>query len=196
FSKNITGLWVEQEARRQWKREGEDIGFGELSEMAANAAPLRSFIDPDDPMFAPPGDMPRRIADYCMKTGQPVPETKGEIVRVILESLAMKYRATVDMIDELCGKRIPAINIVGGGTQEKQLSQFTANACGRPVYTGPIEATALGNIVSQAIAAGEIKDIREGREVVSNSCEFLTFEPKDTEKWNEAYERFKKVTKC
>lgn len=194
FSKNITGLWLEQESKRQWEREGEKYGFSELSEMAAAADPFRSFIDPDDPRFSTPGNLPRRIAEYCRETGQPIPETKGEVVRCILESIAMRYRKTVDMIDDLCGEKLPAIHIVGGGTQEKQLSQFTANVCGRPVYTGPVEATALGNIITQAIAAGEIKDIWEGRQVISNSFDVLTFEPKNTEKWNEAYEKFRKVT--
>lgn len=196
FSKNITGLWVEQESRRQWEREGEKLSFAELSTMAAASKPFKCFIDPDEPRFGVPGNIPKRIAEYCMETGQEVPETKGEIVRCILESLAMKYRRTVDMLDDLCGEKIPAINIVGGGTQEKQLSQFTANACGRPVYTGPVEATALGNIISQAIAAGEIKDIWEGRQVISNSFEVETYEPKDIDKWEEAYQRFRKVTKC
>ena len=117
-------------------------------------------------------------------------------MRCILESLALKYRSTVDMIDELSGERLPSINVVGGGTQEKQLMQFTANACGRPVTAGPVEATALGNIVAQAIASGEIRDIWQGREIISNSFEMNSYEPKDIAAWDEAYERFKKITKC
>lgn len=193
FSKNITGLWVEQEARRQWKREGEDLGFSELSAMARAAKPLVSFIDPDDPRFGVPGNIPKKIAEYCRETGQHVPENKGEIVRCILESLAMRYRWTVEKIDEMCGERMPAINIVGGGTQEKQLSQMAANACGRPVFAGPVEATAIGNIAAQAIAAGEIKDIHEAREAVSNSFEIEEYNPENTAEWDEAYERFKKL---
>lgn len=194
FSKNITGLWLEQESKRQWEREGEKLTFPDLSAAAAASKPFMCFIDPDDPRFAAPGNLPRRIAEYCKETNQEIPQTKGEIVRCILESLALKYRATVEQTDELCGKRIPQINIVGGGTQEKQLSAFTASACGRPVVTGPIEATALGNIVSQAIAAGEIKDMREGRQVIADSFEILHYEPKDTADWDAAYERFVKVT--
>ena len=196
FSKNITGLWLEQESRNQWKKEGEDISFADLSKMASSAKPFKCFIDPDDPRFAPPGNMPQRIVDYCRETGQPEPDSKGEIVRCILESLALKYRSTVDMIDALSGERLPSINIVGGGTQEKPLMQFTANACGRPVKAGPVEATAIGNIIAQAIAAGEISDIWQGREVISNSFEMNYYEPTDTVAWDDAYEKFKKVTKC
>lgn len=196
FSKNITGLWLEQESRRQWMREGEELSFAELSKMASSAKPFKCFIDPDDPRFAAPGNLPKRIAEYCAETDQPIPETKGEIVRCILESLALKYRSTVDMIDSLSGERLPSINVVGGGTQEKPLMQFTANACARPVKAGPIEATALGNIIAQAIAAGEIGDIWQGREVISNSFEMNYYEPTDTAAWDDAYEKFKKVTKC
>ena len=195
FSKNITGLWVEQESKRQWEREGEKISFAELATMAAEAEPLRCFIDPDDPRFATPGNIPKRIADYCRETGQFVPQTKGEIVRCILESLAMRYRYTVECIDEMCGERILAINIVGGGTKEEQLSQFAATACGRPVYAGPVEATAIGNIAAQAIALGAIKDIWEAREIIANSFEIKEYQP-EVEKmaaWDEAYGRFLKL---
>lgn len=195
FSKNITGLWLEQESKRQWEREGEKLSFAELSDMAAKSEPFKCFIDPDEPRFSAPGNLPRRIVEYCGETGQKAPETKGEIVRCILESLALKYRYTVDMIDELSGERIPSINVVGGGTKEKPLMQFTANACGRPVSAGPIEATALGNIVAQAIAAGEIKDIWQGREVIRNSFDIDTYEPRDTAAWDAAYERFYKLVK-
>ena len=195
FSKNITGLWVEQESKRQWEREGEKISFAELAEMAAEAEPLRCFIDTDDARFATPGNIPKRIADYCRETGQFVPQTKGEIVRCILESLAMRYRYTVECIDEMCGERIPAINIVGGGTKEEQLSQFAATACGRPVYAGPVEATAIGNIAAQAIALGAIKDMWEAREIIANSFEIKEYQP-ETDKmaaWDEAYGRFLKL---
>ena len=189
FSKNITGLWLEQESKRQWEREGEKLSFSDLTALAREAAPLR------DARFATPGNLPRRIAEYCAETNQPVPETKGEIVRCILESLAMKYRCTVDAIDEMCGERIPAINIVGGGTQEKLLSQYAANACGRDVYTGPIEATALGNIAAQLISLGEIKDLREARAVIANSFEVSHFTPQDTAAWDAAYEKFLTLVK-
>ena len=193
FSKNITGLWLEQESRRQWAREGTKYSFDELSEMALASKPLKFLINPDDASFATPGNLPKRIAEFCQKTGQGTPETVGEIVRCIFDSLALRYRWVVDRIDELCAERIPAINIVGGGTKEKMLSQFASDACGRPVYTGPVEATALGNIAAQAIALGEIKDISEAREVIANSTEMGHFEPKDTAMWDEGYERFQKI---
>lgn len=193
FSKNITGLWLEQESRRQWAREGTKYSFDELSEMALASKPLQYLINPDDPSFATPGNLPRRIAEFCQKTGQGTPNTVGEIVRCIFDSLALRYRWVVDRIDEMCEERIPAINIVGGGTKEKMLSQFASDACGRPVYTGPVEATALGNIAAQAIALGEIKDIAEAREVIANSTEMGHFEPKDTAMWDEGYERFQKI---
>jgi sugar (pentulose or hexulose) kinase len=165
--------------------------------MAAASEPLRCFIDTDDARFGVPGNIPKRIADYCRETGQYVPQTKGEIVRCILESLAMRYRYTCECIDEMCGERIPAINIVGGGTQEEQLSQFAANACGRPVYAGPVEATALGNIAAQAIALGEIKDMWEARQVIADSFEVKTYEPEADKvaAWDAAYERFLKLIK-
>lgn len=197
FSKNITGLWVEQESKRQWEREGEKVSFQELADMAAAAEPLRCFIDTDDARFATPGNIPKRIADYCRETGQYVPQTKGEIVRCILESLAMRYRYTVECIDEMCGERIPAINIVGGGTKEDQLSQFAATACGRPVFAGPVEATALGNIAAQAIAMGEIRDMWQAREVIADSFEVKEYEPEADKKsaWDEAYGRFLSLIK-
>ena len=198
FSKNITGLWVEQESRRQWEREGDKVSFQELADMAAAAEPLRCFIDTDDARFATPGNLPRRIADYCRETGQYVPQTKGEIVRCILESLAMRYRYTVECIDEMCGERIPAINIVGGGTKEDQLSQFAATACGRPVFAGPVEATALGNIAAQAIALGEVRDMWQAREIIADSFEVKEYEPEADKKgaWDEAYGRFLSLIKA
>ncbi len=193
FLQNIMGLWLEQESKRQWAREGEIVTFDQLSDAAVASKPLACFIDPDDMLFSPPGNLPRRIQEFCAKTGQYVPQTKGEIVRCIFDSLAMRYRLSCDMIDEQVGKRTEFVNIVGGGTKEAPLCQFTANACGRPVYAGPVEATAIGNICTQAIAAGELKDVNEAREVVRNSFEVKTYEPKDTDMWEEGYERFKKI---
>ena len=193
FLKNIMGLWIEQESRRQWKRQGEVVSFDELSNMAMASKPHACFINPDYLEFQTPGNMPKRIAEFCKMTGQYVPETKGEIVRCIFDSLAMCYRSTVEKIDEITGKKAPFINIVGGGTKEVPLCKLTADACGRPVYTGPVEATALGNIAVQAIANGEIKDTKEAREVIANSFEISCFEPHDTDMWDEGYEKFKKI---
>ncbi len=188
--KNIMGLWLEQESKRQWEREGEKTTYDQLSDMAMASEPLKCFIDPDAPEFAPPGDEPRRIAEFCRRTGQYVPQTKGEIVRCIFESLAMKYRYTVEKIEEVSGKKVPYINIVGGGTKEAPLCQLAANACGKPVYAGPVEATAIGNISVQAMALGEIKDIHEAREVVRNSFEIKCYEPQGTDAFDAAYDRF------
>lgn len=193
FSKNITGLWLEQESRRQWAREGKKYSYDELSDMAAQVKPLKYIIDPDDPVFSAPGNMPKRVADYCRTTGQGTPSSMGEIVRCIFDSIALRYRWTVEKIDEMCGEKLPAINIVGGGTKEKMLSQFASNACKRPVYTGPVEATALGNIAAQAIALGEIKDMHEARAVIAASTDMGEFYPAEPEIWDEAFERFKKI---
>lgn len=188
--KNIMGLWLEQESKRQWEREGEKTTYDQLSNMAMASTPLKCFIDPDSPEFTPPGDQPRRIADFCRRTGQPVPETKGEIVRCIFESLAMKYRYVVKAIEEIRGTRVPCVNIVGGGTKEEPLCQLAANACGVPVYAGPVEATAIGNLLVQAIAMGEVRGLDEAREVVRRSFEIKCYEPKDTAAFDDAYERF------
>lgn len=193
FLKNIMGLWLEQESKRQWSREGSNVTYDELSEMAVASKPLACIINPDDNVFTAPGDMPKRIAEYCKKTGQYVPETKGEIVRCIFDSLALKYRWTAEKIDMMMGKKAPFINIVGGGTKEVPLCQFAADACARPVYAGPVEATAIGNIAVQAIAAGEIKDLNEARHVVRNSFEIKLYEPQNTEMWDEGYYKFKKL---
>ncbi len=193
FLKNIMGLWIEQESRRQWKRQGEVVSFDELSNMAMASKPHACFINPDYLAFQTPGNMPGRIQEFCEKTGQYVPQTKGEIVRCIFDSLAMCYRSTLDKMDEITGKKAPFINIVGGGTKEVPLCKLTANACGRPVYTGPVEATALGNIAVQAIANGEIKNTKEAREVIANSFEISCFEPEDTAMWDEGFEKFNKI---
>ena len=194
--KNIMGLWLIQESRRQWKREGKVYSFEDLSRMALESAPFVSFVDPDDPAFAPAGNLPRRIREYCEKTGQHVPENEGEIVRCIYESLALKYRRTAELLEEVSGRTYNTINIVGGGTKEKMLSRFTADASHKKVCTGPVEATALGNIAMQAIAAGEISDLWEARRIIRNSTEIEEYTPnsENAAAWDEAYERFLAVT--
>lgn len=193
--KNIMGLWIEQESRRQWTREGTKYTFDELSEMALASKPFQCFIDPDDQLFATAGNMPKRIREYCEKTGQHVPETVGEIVRCIFESLSLRYRWTAEKLEELTERKYPVINIVGGGTKEEMLSQFTADASHRKVCAGPVEATALGNIAMQCIASGEIKDMWEARRVIRNSTDIKEYEPDMTNAaaWDEAYERFLKI---
>jgi sugar (pentulose or hexulose) kinase len=158
---------------------------------------MRSIIDPDDVIFTPPGNMTGRIADYCKKTGQPVPETKGQFVRCVFDSLALRYRDTLLNIEKITGKKTPFINIIGGGSKETLLNQFTADSCGIPVYAGPSEATAIGNLVSQAIAMGEIKDLKEARYMIADSFDVQCYEPNTAMKdvWDAGYEKFLKLTK-
>ncbi len=193
FLKNIMGLWLIQESRRQWDREGTLLSFDELEKQAKEATPFASLIDPDYHKFQTPGNMPKRIREYCEKTGQKVPETKGEIVRCIAESLAFKYRQVVEGMEDVTGKKYDVINIVGGGIKDKMICSFTANATGRKVSTGPVEATSIGNVIVQGMAMGAIRDLDEGRKVVKNSFPIDVYEPQDTEKWNEAYENWKKI---
>ena len=190
--KNIMGLWIEQESRRQWRREGKSYTFDELSAAAAEAQPLRSLINPFDPIFTPEGNMPQRIAEYCKKTGQAVPESVGETVRCIFDSLALCYRKTADNIEKLTGKRYNIINIIGGGTKERLLSALTASTTGKYVVAGPDEATALGNIAVQAYAAGELSSESDIREAVKRSSAIEEFAPDSSvkEMWDEGYERF------
>lgn len=188
--KNINGLWLLQECRRQWQREGQNYAWEELLAQAERATPLQALIDPDAPEFMSPGDLPAAIRAYCRQTGQPQPENVGAIVRSCLESLALKYRWVLAALEELTGQRIETIRIVGGGSQNRQLCQLTASACGRPVVAGPVEATALGNILVQAIAAGVIPDITAGRRALAASLHLAHYEPGSTAGWDAAYERF------
>ena len=187
------GLWLIQESKRQWKREGEELTFDELEQQANAAKPFESFIDPDYPAFQTPGNMPKRIREYCEKTGQKVPETKGEIIRCIAQSLAFKYRETVEGMEDVTGNKYSVINIVGGGIKDKMICQFTANATKRTVSAGPVEATSIGNVIVQGIGVGAIKDIKEGRQIVKNSFDIATYEPQDSDAWDKAYEEWKKI---
>lgn len=194
FLKNIMGLWIEQESRRQWIREGKKFSFDELSNAAMASKPCQCIINPDDASFGVPGNLPKAIRDYCKKTGQHIPESNGEIIRAIFDSLALRYKWSVNAIDDMKGKKIPFINIVGGGTKEGPLCQLCADACERPVYAGPIEATAIGNIAVQAISTGAIKDLTEAREVIRNSFEIKQYEPQgDKAMWDDAYAKFLKL---
>jgi rhamnulokinase len=190
FLKNIMGLWLVQECRRQWEREGESLDYDELTRMAEEAEPFRSLVEPDDPSFLHPGDMPARIREFCGKTGQSEPETKGQFVRCGLESLALKYRLTFQRLEEVKGRRLEVLHIVGGGCQNRLLNQLTASAIGRPVVAGPVEATAIGNILMQAMARGHLGSVAELRQLVRDSFETERFEPKDSDRWDEAYERY------
>ena len=189
FLKNIMGMWIFQETCRQWKREGKEIDYKVLDAAAAEAAPFRSFINPDDPAFSPFGNMPKRIKEFCERTGQPVPETDGEICRCIYESLAFKYRQTLENLEKVTGKKFDRIHMVGGGIQNKLLCGFAADFCNVTAVAGPIEGTATGNAVVQLIALGEIKDLAEARKIIASSFEVVSYEPKDSG-FENAYERF------
>lgn len=193
FLKNIIGLWLIQESRRQWIREGKEYSFAELEKEAANAKPLKCFIDPDAPEFVAPGNIPKRIQAFCQRTGQEVPETIGEIVRCIDESLALKYRVALEEIKDCTNKNYETIYIVGGGNQSQLLCQMTANACKCNVVAGSSEATVLGNMIIQFITRGIIKDIKTAREIISQSNEIKHYQNEDDKVWDEAYERFKEV---
>ena len=193
FLKNIIGLWLIQESRRQWKREGKEYSYADLEKLALAAEPFKCFIDPDAPEFVPHGNIPERVREFCRKTGQYVPETVGEIMRCIYESLAMKYRLTFEKLRECTERDYPVIHIIGGGTKDGLLCQMTANSCDRTVKAGPIEATVMGNVAVQLMSNGSVENIGQARKIVAESSELKTFEPKDTDKWAEAYEDFLKI---
>lgn len=188
--KNITGLWLVQECRRQWSREGKNYSWDQLTEMSEPAQPLVSFIDPDHPDFAAPGNMPEAIRAFCQRTGQKAPQAPGEVIRCALESLALKSRVVLEGLEKLIGGKLDTVHIVGGGTQNRLLCKLTAAACTRRVVTGPVEATAIGNILVQLMAAGEVKSAAEAREVVRRSFPVAEFEPRDRGAWDDAYSRF------
>jgi rhamnulokinase len=193
--KNVMGLWLVQECRRTWERRGVSYDYARLTEMAAEAPAFRSILDPDDPAFLHPGDMPARIQEFCRSTSQPVPEDPGSIVRTALDSLALKYRWVVERLEELTGRSLPVIHVVGGGTQNRLLTQLTADASRRQVIAGPVEATAMGNILMQAIGLGEIGSVAEGRSIVRSSVDLATYEPRPdaAAMADEASERFLKL---
>ncbi|WP_437226750.1 rhamnulokinase [Planctomicrobium sp. SH661] len=191
--KNVMGLWLVQGCRRSFERTGNDFDYSQLTYLATKSEPFRSLVHPNDPAFLNPADMVESIQEWCRKHDQPVPQDEGQIIRCALESLAMKYRDVLEGIEKLTGEKVEVIHIVGGGCKNALLNQFTANACGRPVIAGPVEATALGNVLIQARAAGEIGSLSEIRSVVKASSELETFEPRQTEEWNAAYERYQKL---
>lgn len=193
FLKNIIGLWLIQESRRQWKREGKEYSYADLEKLALAAEPFKCFIDPDAPEFVPHGNIPERVREFCRKTGQYVPETVGEIMRCIYESLAMKYRLTFEKLRECTERDYPVIHVIGGGTKDGLLCQMTANSCDRTVKAGPIEATVMGNVAVQLMSDGSVENIGQARKIVAESSELKTFEPKDTDKWAKAYEDFLKI---
>jgi rhamnulokinase len=190
FLRNATGLWLVQECRRTWAAQGRPYSHEQLAHLAGDAPPLRSFVNPDDLRFVEPGDIPARIRMACQHTGQPVPESPGEVIRCALESLALKYRSVLETLEGLIGRRIEVIHLVGGGVRNELLNQFAANATGRPVIAGPAEAAAAGNIMVQAMAQGCVRSVEELRQVVAASSEMRSYEPQQVEQWLTAFERF------
>ncbi len=188
--KNIMGLWLVQECRRAWEREGKVYSYDELTRLAEAAPTFAAVINPNDDSFILPANMPAALADYCKRTGQPAPESAGATVRCALEGLALCYRWVLERLERLTGKRLQTIHIVGGGSQNGLLNQFTADACDRPVLAGPAEATAIGNVLTQAIGLGALGSLADAREVVRRSFEVRTYEPKEPDAWGGPYERF------
>jgi rhamnulokinase len=191
--KNITGLWLVQECRRIWNQSGRSWDWEDLNQLTAEVPGLVSFINPDHSMFLAPTDMPEAIREFTRRTGQCVPETEGAVLRCALDSIAMKFRHVLEMCEELIRRRIEVVHIVGGGTKNRLLCQAAADACGRPVLAGPVEATAIGNIMMQAVAAGEVGNIAEARNIIRDSFPLDEYQPRNVEAWNEAYGRFTDV---
>lgn len=192
FLKNIMGLWLIQRLKRDWEKNGDCYSYDEITEMASKAKPFKAVINPDDMSFYNPINMSEAIINFCEKTGQEIPGTKGEIARIALEGLALVYRRVFNMLSEIKGKSVKGLNIVGGGSKNRLLSQMTADCLQKPVVAGPVEATAIGNILVQAMADKAIANPKECREVIGNSFDVDTFEPnlKQKKHWDETFEKF------
>jgi rhamnulokinase len=187
--KNIAGMWLIQECRRAWAAAGRDYSYEELAALAAEARPFAAVIDPD--AFLEPGRMPEKIAAFCEARHQAAPADPGATCRAILESLALRYRQVLESLEELTGRRIGTIHIVGGGSRNELLNQLAADATGRPVIAGPAEATAAGNVLTQAIGAGRLSGLAEARALVRVSFPVKRFEPRSAAGWEDAYTRFR-----
>ncbi len=192
FLKNIMGLWIVQQCKKSWDKVA-STDFEQLTRLAERASPFRFMIDPDNPSFLNPPDMPEAIRGFCDKTGQEVPESHGEIVRCALESLAFKYRFVLEQLRHIYPHAIKTIHVIGGGAKNELLNQFTADATGLPVIAGPAEATAIGNIMVQALGSGYVSSLAEIRKIVRDSFELTSYEPREIERWDQAYNRFKNM---
>lgn len=193
FLKNIAGLWLIQECKRQWELDGDSPDYAEMAAMADAAEPCAAFIDPDDPVFASPGGMPEKIRAWCEKSGQSVPADKGAILRVATDSLAMKYRTVFENIKALTRLDFQRLHAGGGGTKNEPLSRATANALGIEVVAGPVEATSCGNVIIQMLATGHLANLDAGRELIRRSFDFRIYQPQDTAFWNAAYRTFSEL---
>ena len=188
--RNITGLWLVEGCRRAWERQGRWPGYEAMAAATLEAPAFQATIDPNDPSFLNPVDMPDAIAAFCRATDQTPPDSPGSVMRCVLESLALAYRLALERVEALTGYRFPGLHVVGGGTRNDALLQFTAEAIGRPVWSGPTDATAIGNLLGQLTASGRIASVREGRALVRESFPIRTFEPQAREEWDEAFHRF------
>jgi rhamnulokinase len=192
--KNVMGLWMLRSCRQSWAADGREYAYRELMELASREIPFQHLVDPDDESFLSPADMSAAIAAYCTKTSQPAPATPGAFVRTILESLAMRYRFVIRNLEKLIDRPIERIRVIGGGSQNRLLNQFTADATGRPVLAGPAEATALGNIAVQILATGGADSLQEVRAIVDRSFPTEVFEPAATDQWDKEAIRFQHYT--
>jgi rhamnulokinase len=190
FLKNIMGLWLVQECRRVWEREGKTYSYDDLARLAESAPPFLSLVNPDDASFILPANMPAALADFCRRIEQPAPTEPGAVIRCALESLALRYRWVLEKLEELTGRKLDTIHVVGGGSQNALLCQFTADACNRTVVAGPVEATAIGNVLVQALGLGLLGSLADAREVVRNSFGVRTYTPKNAPAWEGPYQKF------
>ena len=195
FLKNITGLWLVQECRRHWEKEGTHYSYDDLTRLAEEAPAFGPLVVASDKRFLSPGDMPARIQAYCRQTGQMAPETPGAIIRCALESLALEYRIVAESLDRFAGHTIPVIHIIGGGSRNTLLNQLAADATGKVVVAGPAEATAIGNLIVQAVATGQLSSIGEGRAIVRKSFVAGTYEPHHLQVWDDAYQRYVRLNR-
>ncbi len=188
--KNIMGLWLADQCRATWRAAGRDYSFAQLTAMVQSAPLFKAFIEPDDPSFLPPGDMPARVLDYCRRSGQPTPENDAEVMATVYVSLAYKYRYVLEQMIAVSGQTVERLHIIGGGSRNALLNQMTANATGRLVIAGPAEATATGNAIVQLIAQGALGSVAEARALLSEAEDLAIFEPQDSVAWNDNYGRF------
>jgi rhamnulokinase len=193
FLKNVMGLWIIQQCRTAWQQQGADYSYAQLAALAEDEVPFRSLIDPDDAAFLLHGNMPERIVEFCQRSHQAVPQTIGQVVRTVYESLALKYRFVFDTLSELAGRSIDRVHIIGGGSRNALLCQMTAEATGREVVAGPEEATALGNAIVQLIALGMLDNIADARVILARSVDLTRYAPRDQARWSEEYARFRSL---
>lgn len=190
FLKNICGMWILEQCRKEWKRAGKEYSYPQIVDMAIEAEPFKAFIFPDDATFANPPSMLQAIEDFCIRTGQTPPANDSQIIRCIFESLALRYRETIDMLEKVATFPIERLHVIGGGSKNALLNQLTANAIGKKVVAGPSEATAIGNVMIQAMAAGAVSSLKEMRSLIHKAVETEVYEPESAEVWEEAYQKY------